>query len=722
MTNSFRIRKISCMWMVSILILMAGSIDAKKEELSPTPPPTATPLVGESLESAIRESADRKSALIGELRELDRQIDELSSRKARARTCIVRDILRESAMAQLGFIGLIAWICLWVFLLMVMYGRMRGDAGASRRKMARWLFIGFLVLGALCIVSGIADAAGQTLELPQTELPGTLDRIQEYETLHEWEQVLIALEGRNCYEIGISEDVRTWLKANSPEGIEISPVITTDPGQPDRLTTIAAVYWASGNKEKALKILAPMLDASFNPYSETDWAAFMNALRMFTAAMDEAGATKIADKMQRSMSPVELVNLARILRKCAYNQAIDYMDRAKKRTRTPEDVLAVADALKKEFSKPEDSIQFLRANLDMTVRFDAMTLFLAHARTNGLTDLEQEIISRNIELRKRPSELMELAGNLLSLDYINASERAVGKALENEQSRSGLVAIAQQSLQWQFPELAEMTLQTIIDQYGIDGSIMPFPDPHILNVPFLGNIPDPNVGIVRAVMAEKRGDLEKARLYYTEMLNFELSNALACQGFPFRVNFANFIYPYRFFVSQGDTHLVDGLDPIGRQLEKALIATVDASEIRALESDIALAKDRIGMLQKDISRLRVRQAVDWIFRFFFFVFMVGFAVVLITAQVVIIRRTIVHVKRLDHLRVFGAVMKFQELEAFVFVASVVFAPAALLVIVYTQVLQAVLFTESHLFRLSEHRRKGKTDEFPKLPLTYRDRE
>lgn len=722
MSNLQRINSMRYRWMILILALplMAGSVAARKEE--PAPSPTATPLVLQSLESVIRNVTDRETKLTADLAELDRRIDELAVRKARAKTCLVRDVMRESGLAQLAFIGLIVWICLWTYLLMVMVGRMRGDEWAAKRKAIRWLFIGFIALGALCIITGIADASGQ-IGMPETFLPGTIDRIHEYGKMDPWRKVLMSLENQQCCDIVISDEVLKWIRENCPEGIEIQSNLSgKDVDNPDRVIAGAAIYWASGDREKALNLMAPFLKWSYNHYDDLNRQVFMTVLRFHVEVRNEAETIRIADKMKRSLSPSELVELARIVRRCTFSTAMEYLDLAKKRARTPGDVISVSEGLN-EFNKSYESQEFLKSNLDMSLHPEGMKAFLEYARQKGLTDFEKDIIEKNIDARNRPESLMELARDIMEQNYTADAVIALNKAIEkSDEERAILLAIAHQALEWKFLDVTEKALQAIIDSCGIEGAIMPFPDPHVLDVAPPGAAPDPSVGIVRAMLAQNRGDTETAGMYYTEMLNFELDQALACGRFPGGINCTNFFYPYRFFLSKGDTEMIARLDSIGRQIEIALISDVDKSGIEALESDIKSARERIAMLEKDNSRIRLRQAVDWIFRFFFFVFMLCFAAVLIAAQVVIIRRTIAHVKRLDHLRVLGAVMKLLELEGFVFVASVVFAPAALLVIVYTQVLQAVLFAESHLFRLSEHRRKGKTDEFPKLPLTYRDRE
>jgi hypothetical protein len=230
------------------------------------------------------------------------------------------------------------------------------------------------------------------------------------------------------------------------------------------------------------------------------------------------------------------------------------------------------------------------------------------------------------------------------------------------------------------------------------------------------------VGVVRGMLAEKKGEFTTARIYYTATLNFELYHALIRQTFPRDFNFSNFFYPYRFFLSQNNTNLVSGLDPIGRKLEQHLIDQQSSSGKQAIESELTGAKDAVKELKKELFRIRLRQLSGTVFKLLFFLYLLCFGVIFITAQVVVIRRTIHCVKRFDHLRVLGAILKVLELEGFVFIASIVFAPAALLLVFYSQIIQALLLAEGHLYRMSEHQRTGKGAGWLKLPLIYRDQD
>ena len=262
-------------------------------------------------------------------------------------------------------------------------------------------------------------------------------------------------------------------------------------------------------------------------------------------------------------------------------------------------------------------------------------------------------------------------------------------------------------------DVSRASLIKIIDTYGFDGATLEFPDPMLL--PASSEKPvdqNPCIGIVIGILSEKLGDLSTAETYYTTNLNFEIYNTFTCLGSASDINFANFFYPYRFFISQNNTALIKLLEPIGRELENYLVLEFKNKMDQEIKSQ-----------QKQLHKLRVLKIKNFLWKIsmtLFVIFAIIFVVILIIAQVVAVQRMLEWISRLDHLKMLGGFIKLLELEGFILCASIIFVFTGLPLIIACQFILSILLTEASSFRAAEYFRKGKISEWLKLPLTYRD--
>lgn len=104
----------------------------------------------------------------------------------------------------------------------------------------------------------------------------------------------------------------------------------------------------------------------------------------------------------------------------------------------------------------------------------------------------------------------------------------------------------------------------------------------------------------------------------------------------------------------------------------------------------------------------------------FTIFSIIITVIFVIAQVVAVQRMLEWLKPLDHLKTLGGFLKLVELEGFIIGSFITFAPVGFLMVIIGQFMVSILLAEAHAFRLSEHQRTGKGQEWGKLPLTYRD--
>lgn len=714
---SFR-HLISQVILISIVLCLPIAAQEKPSATAPQGQ-QQTPLVGQTLLKTKKELIERNAKFAAELSALKQEISSLEKEKADVQLGFSTMLLSWgfSMFRSSGALAIIIPI-IWVCLLLVMYRNIRKQSYEQYKPLLMKLLWGFIALGIVCFLTGIAGASTEgTLHMPGSDLPDTLESIQKSESVKLWQRVLHSLEESNCTQVEIPAAVMSWISANCPDAEFPNPV----QGQgPHRLAAIAAIYWASGEKARALEKLKPIVNERFNPRSSSVAAAFKTAVCLFASQNDAETIKKLTDQIIPTLNPAGLVWLAGKVRGCCMSVSMDCLEKAKGRAATGEDVLLVARALK-DFALPEEAIKFITANLRMTYNPETMKLFLTFTKQEAMPNIEQQILSLNVEWRNYPAELIKIAEVFNILGYPASVKRALGKAVEKEESSSGLVRIGEAAIQWKQLEVAQTALVKIIDVKGPEGAAMLFEDPMLLPVSAEKPVEDsPSVGVVIGILAEKLGDLKSADTYYTTSLNLELYNGFMCIGSSQQINFANFFYPYRFFVAQKNTKLVSLLDPIGRKLEQSLIEQLKKEMATNLESEIQAEKNRLAAIKSELWSLKLKMFFRRAFMTLFSVFCLIIAVIFVIAQVVAVQRMLEWLKPLDHLKTLGGFLKLVELEGFIIGAFITFAPVGFFMVISSQFVLSILLKEAHSFRLSEHKRIGKGQEWVKLPLTYRD--
>lgn len=717
--NLFSIRpRVMQVVLISFLACLPA---AGQEKPSATAPPAQqqAPLVGQTLIKAKRELKEHNAKLEAELASLKQEISGLETEKTQLQLGLSNISLSVGfkLFRSAGVLTIIIPI-IWVFLLLVMYRNIRKQAYEKSKPLLMKLLWGVIILGIVCFLSGIAKASTLgTYHMPSRELPGTLDYIQKSGSLEPWRRVLQSLEESNCTRVEIPAEVVSWVSANCRDAEFPNPI----EGQgPHRQAAIAAIYWASGDKTKALDKLKPIVNERFNPRSSSVASAFKTAVCLYAAQMDAEATKKLSEQMMPMLTCAGSVWLAGKVRGCCIAISMDCLEKAKRSAATGEDVLMVARALK-EFAHSEESIKFITANLRLTYNTENLKAFLIFAKQDGFSDIEQQILSLNIKWRDNPDDLLYIAEIFNSLGYSSSVKQALGKAVEKRQDSSGLARIASAAIHLNQLAVAQTALIKIIDVNGPEGAAMLFKDPMLLPVSAEKPVEqNPSVGVVIGMIAEKLGDLKNTETYYTESLNLELYNTFICIGSSKQMNFANFFYPYRYFVAQKNTRLISLLEPIGRRIEQNLIEQLKKELETKLESEIQVQKNRLSSLKSELRSVKVKLFFRRAFATFFSIFSIIMAVIFVIAQVVVVQRMLEWLKPLDHLKTLGGFLKLVELEGFIIGAFITFAPLGFFMVISGQFMLSILLKEAHAFRLSEHQRSGRGKEWPKLPLTYRD--
>jgi len=674
-----------------------------------------TPLVGQTLFKTRNELKESKAKLESEIASVNQEVVSLERENA--------DVLSgfKSFLFLLGIrwiqpVGIITVIIptIWILLLLVMYRNIRKEHYLKLKPILMKLLIGFVVLAVLCLITGIAGASTTpSYQMPKKDLPGTLEFVRQSGSMETWRRVLQSLEEPNCNYVKIPPDVVAWISQNCSDAVFPNPI----EGQgPHRLASIAAIYWSAGAKDKALEVLKPIADEEYTQRSFYVKSAYRTALCLFASKMESETTAKFAHKMMPMLNTTDLIWMANKIRGCCINVAHECLEKAKQEVENAEDVLLVAKTLV-SFARSEDSREFITKHLQMTFNIEAMKAFLEFTKERGLPDIEQQILSKNIEWRNSPNELIRIAEIFRNMGYPPAVKRAVGKALEKEMNAVGLIEIASITIKWNLLDIAQTTLKKIIDVDGFDGAAMLFPDPMLIPVSFEKPVDqDPSVGVTLGIISEKLGDLKAAESDYTEFLNLELYNGFMCIGSSQNINFTNFFYPYRFFIAQKNTKLIELLDPVGRALEQQQISELKLK----MEKEIESLKSYLGELKSRLITLKFKIFFRRSFVVLYTIFSLIIIVAFVIAQVVAVQRMLEWLKPVDHLKILGGFLKLIELEGFIIGATIVFAPVGFGIILSSQFFMSILLAEAQAFRLSEHQRTGRGQEWVKLPLTYRD--
>jgi len=670
-----------------------------------------SPLIGQTL-------LKTKTELLEQTNRLDKKIESLNqdiSRRQGLRQSLplLSEMINRLLNGLFSKAILIAGI--WTFLLVLMYKKINRDEYQKHRGLILKLLLSFYAIGFLCVLTGIASANDSSaLQVPKFDLPQTLQRADQLDAMALWERVRDALEETNCTVITIPPEIIAWISQNCPDAQILNPI----EGQgPHRLAALAAIYWSSGDKKESLELLKPLEKEAFRSASLSSRSAFTTAVCLFANNRDIETTGKLARKMMPSLDVAELLWLAGKIRQCNLSVANECLDKAAKKASTVNEVILVSKAFR-EFTRVEDANAFITRNIGLAKTFDDLKTFLEYTRNEGLSDIEQRIISWNIDQRQKPGHLIKLATFLKETGYEAPARMALEKAIEKEWKSDGLAEIAAVALEWNMLVTAQTSLIKIIDIDGLRGAAREFPDPML--VPASRDKPldqNPSTGIVVGLIAEKLGDHEKARTYYTDALNAEVYNKIVCLGSARDIHFINFFYPYRFFVSQSNTALVNLLEPVGRELEEALVANLKGQ----MNLQIKARQDQINALKKKIRHLKLQNFLGNTSRTLFAIYVLMFLTVFIMAQIVAFRMMLDWVHRLDHFKTFGGFIKLIELEGFIALASVVAAPLGLILIILSQFSQSLLLAEAHTFRICElFRTTAQENTWPKLPPTYRD--
>lgn len=694
--------------MVFFLVVCSPAQAKDTQPGSAAPDAPQPPLIGQTLLKTKTDLLEKSNSLKREIESVNQQMNPYH----KGQMLWLRAIISYPLTGSFLMVFLIAGI--WTCLLIVMYRNVRREEYLRLKPRLLKLLFFFLVLGLVCVLTGIASAETSShYQLPKYELPETLEHARQISAMEPSQRVRDALEEQNCPLVDIPTDVMSLIEQNCPDATILNPIKGDGP---HRRAAIAALYWASGDKTKALEVLRPIADTDFVSTSPQSRAGFLTALCLFAASMDTETTEKLARQMMVYLDVEGLVWMAGKTRNCCPAIAIESLDKAKFRATTAREVVYVAKNLR-EFARPDDAHKFVIDNLGMTDDYEGLKVFLTFAKEEGLTEIEQQILSRGISRRERPQALVDLATVYHDLGYVSAAKRAMEKALEKETQSNGLMTIASTALKWSMLDVAQTSLEKVIDTDGFEGCAREFPDPMLLAVSSEKPVDrNPCVGVVIGIISEKRGNPEKAEEYYTLSLNLEIYNKLLCLGSIHDINFANFFYAYRFFVSRNNASLVNLIDPIGRELEAHLVAEIK----NEMDRKIAAQQNQLKEMKHN---LRVRKIKSFLWKTsvtLFVLFVLIFVVIFIIAQVIAVKRMLEWVKRLDHLRMLGGAAKLIELEGFILLASIIFTPLGVGMIIVCQFILSILLAEAHSFRITERLRTRKAREWLKLPLTYRD--
>ncbi len=700
--------------------------------------------------------AEEPKPLIGSellhARRVLRKEEEAAGKELRARQARLRELEAKSQKIKRGFLlqnaetlrSFLLWdipgLVLWSLGILFMYRRLLGRGGKRYRKLLWRLFLIFGVLGALAFLSGVASAA----EVPP-DLKTTVNELQAYESMEPWQRTLRALSDRNATRVTVPDDVARLALAACPPLAALEQPLAT---RLKRTAYRAAILWAKGKRDEALVALDPFRKARLSRSEAA--ATYFAAVHLLAAGGDNEAATSLAGRISPRLNANGLVQLATILQKCCYEKASELLTTAQSRTRTAEQAVEVAAALRR-LGLADKAHGFLADKVRLALSVKGMAAFLEYCRKEGLADIEQLVISANIDARNRRADLADLAERLRGLSYPAGAARALDKAVEKERVKEGLFSIALKALSWGYQATARRALERATGLFGFEAAIAPFKDPMLLPVSAEKPVDqDPSVGIVIAMIAERQGERDVASRYYRDALNLELSSAMTSGRYPDDINFASFFYAYRFALASGDHQTARLLDPVGRKIEKSLLSRLSHEHRDKLRQEVAETGREISKTRRKILVLRAKQVAAAAFLLLACAFVSFWLVVVLYAQIVIVRRMLKHAKMVDHLRSILGFTKLAELEGFfllpaaglilsrfagllaseglwlalqrglLLLQSAAYLFAAILILLAGQFLQSIVLNENHLFRLSEERRTGSMGNVPKVPMTYRD--
>jgi len=684
---------------------------------SPDSKQTAKPLIGEALLKTRIALQQEREKLQQEFEKTNQEILKINEEKTKIET-FFDYVPYLNKLLSLSSIACVLVCCLWASLLLYMYGKIEKEQYALQKGFLKKLLIIFFIIGLIFIVCDIAGAESTGTPFPKRDLHATLEYARALPTMQSAQRVLNSLEEPACSRIDIPQDVMNLIASGCKESnLILNPILGNGL---HRTAAIAAICWSLGDKNKALNLLAPATNQTFYNKNNEVFSFLMTALCLYVAQMDTVNVPKIVNQLMNSSDVDALIWAAKKTKTCCLSTALECLTKAASLANKPDEVFTVALTMR-DFARYDEANKFLTNHIRLTQDVAVMRKFIIFVKEQGLDNIEQQILNYNIDWRTAPNSLVELAYAFHEMGYGSAAKRALEKAVEKESNSKGLIGIAELAIQWNHLELAKTTLEKVIDTEGADGAKLPFKDPLLLPVSREKPIDqNPSVGVVVGILSEKLGDMVNADLSYSEYLRIELNSCYVCQNPIGNINFTNFFYPYRFYVAHNRTDILPLLEPIGRDLENYYISWLQKTMKTNLEEELKSRQTELEKLKAELLKLKIKRVFRVLASSAFSIFSLAFLGVFIAAQIVSCRRMLEWIKRFDHLRVLGGVLKIIELEGFIFLASVIFSVFGLVLILVSQMSQAFLLTEAHTFRLSEHSRTGSGEGRPKLPMVYRD--
>lgn len=681
----------------------------------PTPQPVQpTPCVGELLRQKQEKLYGEILQLTAAAEEMDREVEQRRAELTSLQQSSARSY-RLSWISNLSETWYIAWALIWLLLLIVGYRKIERNQWRRWRRYIRLCYLVLAILGIATIATSFAaedDSAGSTQPI-QPDLAGVMDTIHRYEAADSWKRTKSALEDRGCYEVAIPDDVITWLQTNCPLIDVPNPVKGYGV---ERVMVLVAFEWAAGDRVRALKSLGPLLRVNYDSDDERLRYYYRQALVLLAKSGEQEVAERTAAAIARSATVTELLDLMEILQSCCREKAEELLTLAKERVRTTEELMALADKLRGDF-RVEEAAKLLDDQRRILVAHEDLGATLTYIRSFGLEALAGELLDQVIESQRRTSELLTVAATFQALNETQSVHKALTRAIEVARSAEELTSISQTAIGWELYDLAMAALKKFIELSGSDGIMVQIEDPKVLGTS-QDPISDeqPSVGIVLATIAQKLSDYDTARSYYSAVLSRDLGAAYSCQGKLEYLNLTNFLYAYNFLRVHGDSLLLPDLDAIGRRLEEFKMAQLTDDRTIAIRESITQKELEISEIQDEIRSARRSLLVGKLRWSAGFLFKLLSILCFLIAQYIIVRRALRHGSVFNHLKVSATAAKLIELEGFFVLFSVLLAPVGILLIVIMQFIQALLYSEQHLFRLVEQQRSGAWLPYSRLPI------
>ena len=562
----------------------------------------------------------------------------------------------------------------------------------------------FIALGLVLAVCNLANAGSGTA-FEKQDLLEALRAVRSLPSSGPEQRVLAALEEPGCTRVDIPQSVMNMISAScNDSNLILNPILGSGY---HRIAAVAAISWAVGDRDKALSLLAPAITQDFPDKNPEVLSFLMTALSLYAAKLDTAAVPRIAQHFMDGNEVEALAWTANKTKLCCRSIAVACLAKASSLAGTPDAVVLVAVTLR-DFAGPGDIRRLFADNLRLTADIGVMRNFLRIARELR-SDAEQSILEYNMELRDTPQSLLELAQALNDLGYRESARRALTKAADRESNGRVLVVIAEAAIAWNHLELAKKALDKCIAVEGPAGGEIPVRDPLLLPAGRMKPTrQDPSVGILLGIISEKLGDEAAAEAYYSEYLRRELTACSVCRPPRSAVNFTNFYYPYRYYLSRGRKDVLEVLEPFGRDLEKSYIARLTETTRVQLEKQLKAHASELETLREDLAHVKRQNAINVMAFSCLTLFYSIFFALFIISQYVAAAMTLGWVRRFEKFKMLAGFLRMAELEGFILLPSLILAPAGLLLVLGSQMLQAALLPKAQAVAKPEVRRPQQT--------------